>query len=312
MFTRALLLSVSTSALSFAALAAETAPAVAVPAPASTLTTVPAPAASATVTRQELPALVREVLMNEPEIVMDAVKKLKEKQAEEAKQKSMESIAKNKEALLNNPGAPSIGDTKTADVTLVEFFDYHCGYCRHLLPELTKLSKEDPKLRIVFKELPILSDDSTAAARAALAVHRIAKDKYFEFHTALMAHEGKYDEKSLLDIAKKLGINTEKLKAEIPKAEVTAELDKNRQLAEEIGIRGTPALIIGSELYPGAMPYDEMKKAVETARGGKKPEAAVPAPAAAAVKPAIGSGKPDAAPTPPAVPTPAPPAAPKQ
>jgi len=295
-FTRALLVSTSFISTSFAALAADAPPPTAATAPASQ---------GGFITRQELPALVRDALMNDPNMIMDAVKKFKEQQAAEARKKAQEALVKNKEAVFNDASAPSLGDAKTADVTIVEFFDYHCGYCRHLLPDLTKLYKEDGKLRVVFKEFPILSDDSTAAARAALAVNRIAKDKYFDYHTALMKHEGKYDEKSLLDIGKKLGIATDKLKTEMAKPEITAELDRTRALAEELGIRGTPAVIIGDELSPGAVPFEEMKKMVAIARGSAKPPIAPAAPAAAA--PATPSAPAAAAPIvspPPAIPTP--------
>ncbi len=309
--TRSLLLSVSLIGFSFAANAAD---APAVPAAA------PAAAPAGFVTKQEIPALVKEAIMANPEMIMDAVKILKEKQAVEARKKAEESLVKNKDVLFNNPGDPSLGDAKTADITLVEFFDYHCGYCRHLLPDLTKIAKEDSKLRVVFKELPILSDDSKEAAKAALAVNAIAKDKYFDYHTALMKHEGKYDEKSLLDMGKKLGIDTAKLKTEMAKPEITATLDKNAALAEELGIRGTPALIVGDQLAPGAMPYEEMKKLIATARNsGKKTSAAAPAAPApgtadAAAKPAapaVPAAPPAAAPAAPAAPAvPPPPPAP--
>lgn len=300
--TRSLLLSVSLIGISFAATAAD-APAPAAPA-APVAPTVPAavaPAAPATaqgnfVTKQELPALVKEAIMKNPEMIMDAVKVLKEKQATEAKAKAEEALVKNKDALFGNANDPSFGDAKTADVTVVEFFDYHCGYCRHLLPDLTKLVKEDGKVRVIFKELPILSDDSRAAARAALAVNAIAKDKYFDYHTALMKHEGKYEEKSLLDIAKKLGVDTAKLKTEMAKPEYTAALEKNSMLAEELGVRGTPALVIGNQISPGTLPYDELKKLVTAARAGDKkaetPAAPAPGAADAAAKPAAPAAAP--------------------
>jgi protein-disulfide isomerase len=322
---RSLLVSVSLIGFASAAFAADAAaPATPSAAPAQAIAAPPpvaavpavvpaaAPANNANlVTKQELPGLIKDTLMRDPEMIMDAVKILKDKQAAEAKKKAEDALVKNKDTLLNDENSPVIGDAKTADLTIVEFFDYHCGYCRHLLPDLTKLYKEDGKFRIVFKEFPILSDDSAVAARAALAVNRIAKDKYFDFHTTLMKFDGKYEEKSLLELAKKLGINGDKLKAEMAKPEIAAELDKNRALAEELGIHGTPALIIGDELSPGAMPYDDLKKAVADARSGKKADA-IPAPELAP-KPAAPAAAAPAAPTAPVINPPtiaAPPAAP--
>lgn len=279
----------------------------AIPAPAAK-PAMPAQAPSAAgVSRQELPALVKEIILNDPDIVMQAIQKLREKQATEAKQKAAEALSKYKDELFNDAASPSIGDAKTADVTLVEFFDYHCGYCKHMLPDLAKLVKEDKKLRVVFREFPILGDDSVLAAKAALAVNRIAKDKYFDYHSVLMKTQGKFDEKALLDAAKKVGVNADKVKAEMAKPEVAAQIEKNREIAESLGIRGTPAIIIGNDFTPGALSYDDMKKAVEAARASKPAEAPP-----AAEKPAPAAEKPAAAPAAPAAEKPAAPAAPAE
>lgn len=246
----------------------------------------PAAAANAPVTRQELPALIKEALMNEPEMIMQAVQKMREKQQAEAEKKTADAIAANKAGLFNDADSPSVGDEKTADITLVEFFDYHCGYCKHMLPTFTQLLKDDKKVRIVFKEFPILSEDSALAARAAVAVNRIAKDKYFAYHSALMKHEGKFEEKNLLEIAQKEGIDSAKLKAEMAKPEVTATLDKMRKLGEDLGVRGTPAIVMNDHFLPGAMDIEEMKKAIANVRAGRKPTDDGTAPAAAAPAPA--------------------------
>jgi len=287
------------------------------PAPAAPVVT-PGAAASANgpVTRSQIPALVKEALINDPDILNEALKKLQDKQDEDAKKEARAAVAKNKDALLASD-APSVGDAG-ADVTVVEFFDYHCGYCKQLLPAVTKLIAEDKKVRVIFKEYPVLSEDSITAARAALAVNRIAKDKYFEFHTALMDAKGKFDDKTVGDIAKKLGIDSAKLKAEMAKPDIVAMLDKNHDLGTELGIRGTPAVIVGDDMFPGAIPYEELKKAVDAARAAKKPVAApvaaAPAPAAhpALVAPVAAPAAPAVAPVPPAAPIPAPvaPAAP--
>lgn len=297
---RVLFFSTALVFLSPAVQAAE-APAAAIPAPPAVAAkpAMPAPSAAG-VSRQELPALVKEIILNDPDIVMQAIQKLREKQATEAKQKASEALTKYRDELFNDATSPSAGDAKTADVTLVEFFDYHCGYCKHMLPDLTKLIKEDKKLRIIFREFPILGDDSVMAARAALAVHRIAKDKYFDYHSVLMKQQGKFDEKGLLEAAKKLGINADKLKAEMGKPEVAAMIEKNREIAENLGIRGTPAIIIGNEFIPGALSYDELKKAIDAVRANKPAEAPAAAPAAE---------KPAAAPAAPAAEKPAAPAA---
>ncbi len=267
-FSRFTILTLSTIALPFAAFAQADAPAAA-PAIA---TPAPAAAPNAPVTRAELPALIKEALMNEPEMIMQAVQKMREKQEAEAQKKTSDAIAANKANLYNDPDSPSVGDEKTADITLVEFYDYHCGYCKHMLPTITQLLKDDKKVRVVFKEFPILSEDSALAARAAVAANRVAKEKYFAYHSALMKHEGKFEEKNLLELAQKEGIDSAKLKAEMAKPEVTAVLDKMRKLGADLGVRGTPALILNDHFLPGAMELDDLKKVIENVRAGRKPE----------------------------------------
>ena len=247
----------------------------------SALAQTPAPVApvnpaSAPVTRDQIPALVREALVNDPTIIKDAVEKMQEKQEAELKKQAKEGIVKNKADIFFDATSPSVGAV-SADVTVVEFFDYHCGHCKNVLPSIVELLAKDKKVKVVFKEFPILSEDSVLASRAAIAVYRLDKDKYFDFHKAIFAIKGRYDEKTLLAEAKKLGINEAKLKAEIAKPEIDAVLDKNRKLAEALGVRGTPAIIIGEDLFPGEMPYNEMQKAVDGVRNPSKKPADAPA-----------------------------------
>lgn len=226
-------------------------------------------AADKPLTKEDVSAIVKDTLMSDPEIIMNALEKLRTQKAEQAKKDAQDAIVKNKDALYNDPDTASVGPAD-ADVTIVEFFDYHCGYCKHFLPELTKYINEDKKVRVVFKEMPILSEDSVLAARSAIAAHRLNKAKFFEYHTALMNEKGKFDENTIAEVAKKTGYDPKKLKAEMDKPEVSAALDKSRKLAEELGIRGTPGIIIGNQLTPGAIPYDELKRLVAEVRSGKK------------------------------------------
>ena len=236
------------------------------------------------VTHAQFQSLLRETLLNDPEIVMDAVKKLHEQHEQDAQKQMGEALAKHKDQLMSDTKSPSIGDPKTTDVTVVEFFDYHCGYCKHMLTTVSQIVDEDKKVRFIFREFPILSEDSVTAARAAIAVYRIEPDKYFDFHTALMKSTGKFDEKSLADIAKKVGVSPSKMKKEMENPEITKMLDENRAIAEDMGIRGTPALIVGDQVLPGAIPHDDLAKLIATTRSGVKPDAAAkpgaaPAPA---------------------------------
>lgn len=227
---------------------------------------------NAPVTRKQLPALIKEALLKDPSILNEAVEKMQQDMEEEGLKKSKDGIVKNKTELFSDPSSPSIGAVD-ADVTVVEFFDYHCGYCKKALASIQTLLEKDKKVRVVFKEYPILSDESEYASRAALAVSRLAKDKYFDFHKAMFATTGSINEKLVLDEGKKLGIDPEKLKAEIANPEIKAILAKNRKLGAEIGAQGTPAIVIGESFYPGAIPYETMQKAVDDVRSGKNPTA---------------------------------------
>jgi protein-disulfide isomerase len=288
-FSRFFVTAIALIALPAAALAQATPPASPqTPVIAAPASTAPAQATgdNRPVTRGELPALVEEVLSNHPEMIITAVQKMREKQMAEARAKAKEALQKYKAEIASDTETPAIGSTNP-DITVVEFFDYHCGYCKQLLPAVNQIIKDDSKVRFLMKEFPILSEDSVAASRAALAVYRISKDKYFPFHQALMKHQGKFDEKSVMDIAKKQGIDATKLKSEMAKPEITAILDKNREMAQALGISGTPALIIGDEIAPGAVSYDELRKMIENVRAGKSATALdnEPAPAAPAAAP---------------------------
>ncbi len=227
------------------------------------------PSDNAPVTRAELPELVKQAILNNPDIIMQAAQKLRDKQVADNQKQAKDGIVKHKTDLFKDDKSPAVG-SKNPDVTVVEFFDYHCGYCKHMLPAISQLVKDDKKVRVIFKEFPILSEDSVVAARAALAVYHIAPDKYFDFYTALMKSSGKFDEKSILDNAKRVGIDPDQLKSEIAKTDITTELDKNRAIAEDMGIRGTPALIVNNHFVPGALSYEELKKEISDVRSGKK------------------------------------------
>jgi protein-disulfide isomerase len=229
------------------------------------------PAADNTpVTRAQIPALVKEAILNDPSILTEAIDKIQAQQEEESEKNVKEALVKHKNEIFSDPNTPSIGDPATTDVNLVEFFDYHCGYCKQELENIIKLSQEDKKVRIIFKEYPILSDDSILAARAALAVNRLAKDKYFDFHRAMFAVGGTITDKIIAAEAKKLGIDPEKLKTEMTNPEIDATLTKNRDLGTALGVRGTPAIIIEDKFFAGAVPYDYLQNVIKEVRNANK------------------------------------------
>lgn len=223
------------------------------------------------VTKEQLPALIKETLINDPSILTEVVEKMQESQEEEMAKQAKEGITKYKKELFSDKNSPVVGASeKDADVTIVEFFDYHCGFCKRALDNLSKVIESDKKVRVVFKEYPILSENSVLASRAALAVNRIAPDKYFDFHKALFEISGSINEASIAEEAKKLGINPAKLTSEMAHPEIQNELSQNRKLGAEIGAQGTPAFVINDGFYAGAMPHDIMTKIIADARKGKK------------------------------------------
>lgn len=223
------------------------------------------------ITKEQLPALVKEIIMNDPGIVMEAAKKFREQEQAQAKKKAAEVLTNFKGELYANPLIPAAGASiKDADVTIIEFFDYHCGYCKHFLPELNKLIAEDKKVRILLMDFPILSEDSAMAARAAVAVNMLDKTKYFPYHQALMNEKGAFKEERLLEIAKNMGIKPDALKKAMASEEVEGHIAQVRDLAGKLNITGTPGIIIGDTIIPGAMEYEDLKKEVKLAREAAK------------------------------------------
>ena len=215
--------------------------------------------------RKAIEGVVRDYLMKNPEVILDAIEALQQREKTAEAERARKALADNKAALFQNPADPAIGNA-LGDVTVVEFFDYQCGYCKAVMADTLRLVKEDPKLRFVFKEFPILGPASVVAARAALAAK--AQGKYLEVHNALMGHRGQLDEDTIYRLAKSAGADVEKLKKDMDSPEVMKVIATNQQLAEQLGIRGTPGFVIGDALVPGAIKLDEMKRLVEAARKG--------------------------------------------
>jgi protein-disulfide isomerase len=165
--------------------------------------------------------------------------------------------------LLHDPNSPVLGNPRGA-VTVVEFFDYRCPYCKQVEPALEALVKEDAKIRIIYKEFPVLGADSVYASRMALAAAK--QDKYFAFHNAMMSTKGQITEKVILQVAATAGIDLGKAKADMNAAAVKDIIQRNYSLAEALDINGTPAFIIGDVLVPGATDIDGLKKLVADAR----------------------------------------------
>ncbi|PZR00208.1 MAG: hypothetical protein DI533_06335 [Cereibacter sphaeroides] len=215
---------------------------------------------------ERIKALIAETLRENPELVLEALQALETQQAE-AQAAAATAVLTNERATLERDlNAPVLGNPD-GDVTLVEFFDYNCPYCKRVMPEVDALLSEDGKTRLVLREWPILGDGSVFAARAALASRK--QGKYAEMHNALMGTRGKVEAETVLRIAGEVGLDVEKLKADMQSPEVEEHIATSMRLAEALGFTGTPSFVVGDQLIPGFVEKARLAEVVAVAREAK-------------------------------------------
>lgn len=215
--------------------------------------------------RAGLDQAIHDYLIAHPEVVLDALKAAQQQADVQAAEQSRRVISTKEKELVDSPDDLVQGNPK-GDVTLVEFFDYRCPYCKQVEPSLDALLKDDGKLRIVYKEFPILGEASVFATHVALAAKK--QGKYAAFHRAMMATKGDISDETVLNVATSLGLDMSKVKADMGASEIDKLIDQNYALADALNIQGTPALIIGDTLIPGAVDLDTLRKDIAAARGG--------------------------------------------
>jgi protein-disulfide isomerase len=223
----------------------------------------PAGAADPPLSRESVEQIVRDYLIRHPEVVGNALRALEQQREVAERQRRAEALRTYQRDLTRDPAAPVAGNPD-GDVTVVEFFDYRCGYCKTVAPTVQQLLREDSKVRVVYKELPILGPDSLLAARAALAAR--TQGKYAALHEALMAAKEPLTRPAILDIARRAGLDATRLDKDMEAPEILAHIRRNHELAEMIGVNGTPAFVIGTEVAPGALDLPSFKRLVEQAR----------------------------------------------
>ena len=206
---------------------------------------------------------IREFIRQNPEIILEVLQTLQERPRLSEAGQSPELVAANRDALLNDPGSP-VGGNPDGDVTIVEFFDYQCPYCKRVMPKIRELLEQDPNVRFVYKEWPILGPMSEFASRAALASWR--QGKYEQFHAVLMSVKGRLTKETIFFVAREIGLDVERMKRDMNSAEVDAIYRRNFELADKLGFRGTPAFVVGDVFVPGAVDLDGLMQLVETAR----------------------------------------------
>ena len=210
--------------------------------------------------------LVLEAIRENPGVVFEAAQLFEQQQQALQAQAAAQVFDTEKATLENDPNAPVLGNPD-GDVTVVEFFDYNCPYCRRVKPEMEALLAADPNVRVVYREWPILGDGSVFAARAALASRN--QGKYEEFHWAMMQLKERAEEASILRTAEDIGLDVAQLRRDMNGPEIEEHIQTSMRLAQSLGFSGTPSFVIGDSLAPGLIQADQMIELVDQARAAE-------------------------------------------
>ena len=220
--------------------------------------------------RGEIERIIKEYLLKNPEVLQEAIAELEKKQSAAEAEKHQTAVKDNKETIFNSSRHVTVGNPQ-GDVTFVEFFDYNCGYCKRAMEDMIALMKDDPKLKVVLKEFPVLGPGSVEATRVAVAVRMQDKTgkKYLDFHQKLLGSRGQADKARAMAAAKEAGLDVARIEKDLNSDEVKASLEESFKLAEKLGLNGTPSYVIGENVVVGAVGLAALKEKVNTARCGK-------------------------------------------
>ena len=216
--------------------------------------------------KKAIETIVRDYLKTHPEVLVDAMQAAEDKLKADAKDKAAQALTAHRRDVFDDPQSPTAGNPK-GDVTLVEFFDYRCPYCKQVEPALERLVGDDRQLRFVFKEFPVLGPESETAARVALAAKK--QGKYDAFHRAMMATAGRIDEATIFKVAGSVGLDVDQVKQDMRSPEVDKELKANLDLGKALDLDGTPSFIVGDTIVPGAISAGDLRQLIADARGKK-------------------------------------------
>jgi protein-disulfide isomerase len=220
--------------------------------------------------KSEIEKIIREYLVANPEVLQEAIAALEKKQAADEAQKHQAAVKDNAQLIFNSPRHVTVGNPQ-GDVTFVEFFDYNCGYCKRAMVDMMELMKQDPKLKVVLKEFPVLGPASVEVARVGVAVRMQDKTgkKYLDFHQKLLSGRGQVDKARAIAVAKEVGLDVARIEKDLGSDEVRLTLDESLKLAEKLGLNGTPSYVIGPHVVIGAVGLEQLKEKVNSARCGK-------------------------------------------
>jgi len=213
--------------------------------------------------RHQIEGIVKDYLLAHPEVLQDAMAALDKKQQEADAEKARTTIKSNNATLFNSPHQVVLGNPQ-GSLTVVEFFDYNCGYCKRALPDMLTLLKTDTNIRFVLKEFPVLGEGSVDAAHVAVAARMQdpTGNKYIEFHQKLLGGRGPADKARALAVAKEVGFDMARIEKDMASDEVKTTIDENMKLADALGVNGTPSYVVGDELVVGAVGLDALKQKI--------------------------------------------------
>ncbi len=217
--------------------------------------------------KEAIGEIIRDYLIANPKLMLDVMDALDAHESKAEQEQQRVAIAANLEA-LERDGYSFVAGNPDGAVTIVEFFDYRCPYCKQTADDMEKLIEEHDDVRLVLKEFPILGPNSTIASQAAIAA--IPQGKYLAFHFALLRSEGILDRDAVMEIAEDVGLDTDKLARDMESEKVDRIIDTNRNLALDVGVKGTPAFVIGDTLLPGAAPIEEIESHLQAVRDAVK------------------------------------------
>ena len=215
--------------------------------------------------RQAIEAIIHDYLMQNPDVLIEALKAAEEEANRDSDARAAVVLKDRRAEVFDDPASP-VGGNPQGDVTIVEFFDYRCPYCKQVQPSLQALLDQDRKLRFVYKEMPVLGAPSVTAAHAALAAR--LQGKYEHFHSAMMATKGQITDEVVYQVAGSVGLDVDRLKHDMTAPEIEQAVKANLALAKALDIRGTPGFIIGDHIVPGAIDLDALKELVADTRKG--------------------------------------------
>jgi protein-disulfide isomerase len=214
--------------------------------------------------KDEIGAVVKDYLIAHPEVLRQALDALDKHEKEAAAEAREKIVADQASLLFSSPHQATVGNPK-GGATLVEFFDYNCHYCKGALPDIGRLMKDDPNLKVVLKDFPVLGPDSVEAARVAIAVrNQLTGDKFWQFHQKLLGMHGPVGKAEALAVAKEMGVDMDRLSKDMASPEVKTSIEEVMRMADALQINGTPSFVVGQEVVIGAVGYDQLKDKIDS------------------------------------------------